>query len=114
MTTAARGDVWRTDFGRPLGRERGFERPAVVVSADRLHQAGAGVAVVVPLSSTRRGSPFHIEVEPSAGSGLMETSYIRCEDVRSVSDRRLVTLLGRVDGVALVQVEAILRRLLGL
>lgn len=86
----------------------------MVVSTDRLHQIDAGVAVVVPLSTTRRGSPLHVEVESAAGAGLAATSYARCEDVRSVSDERLVTRLGRIDGVALMQVEAILRRLLGL
>ncbi|MGI8815165.1 MAG: type II toxin-antitoxin system PemK/MazF family toxin [Pseudonocardia sp.] len=71
---------------RHLDRPRqGCRCPAVVVSADREGNGSrAGLAIVVPMTRTRRGLPSYIEVEPGE-SGLREVSYARCEDAKSVS-----------------------------
>jgi mRNA interferase MazF len=70
-------------------------RPAVVVSADPLNDSPAGVVIVVPCTTTHRGLPSHIEVEPGP-SGLDEVSYVKCEDVKSISEQRLIARLGTV------------------
>jgi mRNA interferase MazF len=93
--SAHRGEVWLVDFGDPIGREQSGRRPAVVVSADPLNESRAGVVIVVPCTTTRRGLPSHIEIEPGQ-SGLDDVSYAKCEDVKSISDQRLVTRLGSV------------------
>ena len=90
-----RGEVWLVDFGEPVDREQAGRRPAVVVSADQLNDSPAGVVIVVPCTTTRRRLPSHVELEPG-DSGLDVVSYAKCEDVKSVSDRRLVRRLGVV------------------
>ena len=64
-----------------------------MVSADPLNAGPAGIVIVVPLTTTQRGLPSHVEIEPG-DSGLDHVSYAKCEDIKSVSDRRLVTRLG--------------------
>ena len=91
--TAHRGEVWLIDFGEPVGSEQAGRRPGVVVSADRLNESPAGIVIVVPCTTTRRELPSHIEIEPG-DSGLDATSYAKCEDVKSISEHRLVTRLG--------------------
>jgi mRNA interferase MazF len=109
--SARRGEVWLVDFGEPVGREQAGRRPAVVVSADQLNDSPAGVVIVVPCTSARRALPSHVEVEPGA-SGLDVVSYAKCEDVESVSDRRLILRLGIVAPDALFEVARALRFLL--
>ncbi|MGQ0623828.1 MAG: type II toxin-antitoxin system PemK/MazF family toxin [Sporichthyaceae bacterium] len=89
-----RGEIWLTDFGTPIGHEQGDRRPAVVMSADRMNASRAGLVIVVPMTTTRRSLPTHIEVE-SGPSGLTETSYAKAEDIKSVSVARLVHRIGR-------------------
>lgn len=108
-----RGDVWLVDLGDPIGREQSGTRPAVVVSADPLNEGPAGVVVVVPCTTTRRGLPLHVEVEPGR-SGLDQTSYARCEDVRSVSERRLVHRLGEIEVEVGEEIRRVLRLVLDL
>jgi mRNA interferase MazF len=110
--TARQGDIWLVDFGEPTGREQAGRRPVVVVSADRLNDSAAGVVIVVPCTTTRRGLPSHVELEPRR-SGLDEVSYAKCEDVKSVSDRRLVAKLGATDDETLFAIARALRFLLG-
>lgn len=110
---ALRAEVWLVDFGEPTGREQGYRRPAVVISVDRLNRSGAELAVVVPVTSARRGLPSHIEIEPGQ-SGLDHTSYAKCEDIKSVSTRRLIHRLGVLPDDCIRQIERALRLILGL
>jgi mRNA interferase MazF len=108
-----RGDVWLVDFGEPVGREQAGRRPALVVSADGLNAGPAGVVIVVPVTTARRGLPSHVELD-SGESGLSEISYAKCEDVKSVSDRRLVTRLGSAEPEVMFAVSRVLTFLLDL
>jgi mRNA interferase MazF len=109
--SAQRGDVWLIDFGDPVGREQAGVRPGLVMSADALNESPAGVVIVVPITTARRGLPSHIEID-SAQSGLDDVSYAKCEDVKSISDHRLRHHLGRVDRTVISRVERVLRFLL--
>jgi mRNA interferase MazF len=111
--SARRGEVWLVDFGDPVGREQSGTRPAVVVSADLLNESRAGVVIVVPTTSTRRGLPSHVEID-SRSSGLEHVSYAKCEDIKSVSEQRLVGRLGVVDDDAAYEIARSLRFLLDL
>lgn len=109
--TPRRGEVWLVDFGDPIGREQSGHRPAIVVSADRLNESRAGVVIVVPATTTHRGLPSHIEIEPD-GSGLDEVSYAKCEDVKSISEQRLIARLGTVTEPVTFDISRALRFLL--
>jgi mRNA interferase MazF len=108
-----RGEVWLVDFGDPVGRDQSGTRPAVVVSADALNESRAGVVVVVPVATAHRGLPSHVEIDRGS-SGLDEVSYAKCEDVKSVSEQRLLGRLGVVDHGAMFQAARALRFLLDL
>ena len=109
--TPHRGEVWLVDFGDPVGHEQSGRRPAVVVSADPLNESRAGIVIVVPTTTTHRGLPSHVEIDPSR-SGLDELSYAKCEDVKSVSVQRLVARLGSVPDTDLFDIGRALRYLL--
>jgi mRNA interferase MazF len=108
-----RGELWLLDFGEPVGHEQSGRRPVVIVSADPLNDSRAGVVIVVPLTTTHRGLPSHIEID-KRGSGLDELSYAKCEDVKSVSEQRLIAQLGAVEEQVMFQIARALRFLLEL
>jgi len=49
--------------------------------------------VVLPITTKDKKVPLHVKLMPSE-SGLKEPSFIKCEDVRSVSIERLSNRLG--------------------
>ena len=112
-TRPRRGDVWLVDFGEPVGHEQGWKRPAVVVSSDHLNDSQASLVIVVPVTSTRWGLPSHVEIE-TGRSGLANTSYAKGEDIKSISQARLVSRYGLASVPAMRQLEVILRTLLEL
>jgi mRNA interferase MazF len=111
--SARRSEVWLIDFGSPVGREQSGSRPAVIVSADSLNDSPAGAVVVVPITTTYRGLPSHVEIDQGS-SGLDEVSYAKCEDVKSVSEQRMIARLGTVSDDVMLQAARALRFLLDL
>lgn len=99
------------DLGEPVGHEAGFRRPALVVSDDPANQHG--MVVLCPIGTAQRSYPTRVEVEPG-NTGLSSTSYVQCEQIRTVSSRRLTRRLGAVDVTSLITVERVLRLLLRL
>lgn len=108
-----RGDVWRVDLDPVRGHEQAGKRPALVISVDALNHSAAELAVVLPITSRDKGIRSHVRV-PAQEGGLDRTSYVKCEDVRSVSVARMETRLGTVRAETLRAVEDRLRLLLGL
>jgi mRNA interferase MazF len=110
----SRGEVWWVNLNPTKGHEQRGIRPALVVSADRLNHGHADLAMVVPITRTARGIPFHVQIDPPEG-GLHERSFLKCEDLRSVSvGERFSNPLGIVSAATLAKVEDILRILLDL
>ena len=110
---ASRGEVWWVDLAPVRGHEPTGRRPGLVVSVDEFNTGPADLVVVAPMTSREKGIPFHVPVQPPEG-GLRETSYVKCEDVRSVAKERLVSPLGRVSRSTMAAVEDRLRILLGI
>ncbi len=108
------------DWDQARGRFRVFpqvmeppESPSHGAYSDALNEGPAGVLVVVPITSTKRDLPSHIEID-DVDSGLDEVSYAKCEDLKSISEKRLVARLGAVESLVLAKIERVLRYLLDL
>ena len=96
------------DLGEPVGHEQGWDRPALVISSDHWNEH-ASTLTVLPLTRTQHGLLTRVEIEPSGINGLHGISYARCEDIRSVSDRRLMHRLGSVPFSDMHRIERVLR-----
>lgn len=102
------------DFSPTRGREQAGRRPALVVSVDPFNLGRSGLVLVVPMTTRERRLPTHVKVAPPEG-GVRATSFLMCENLRSVSVDRLVDpRWGSVSAPVLVAVEERLRLLLGL
>src|SRR5450432_2919555 len=113
MNQASRGDIWLVGLDPTKGREQAGMRPALVVSVDIFNHGAAELVVVIPITSKAKGIPLHVEVTPPEG-GLTMTSFVKSEDVRSISTSRLVRRLCKVSATTIDSVEDRLRILLGL
>lgn len=114
MTSApARGEIWLADLNPVRGREQAGMRPCLVISVDPFTQSPAGLAIVIPMTTRARNIRTHVPITPPEG-GVREVSFVKCEDVRSVSTERLVTRWGLVMPPTLAAIEDRLRILMGL
>jgi mRNA interferase MazF len=99
-----RGEVWQVNISPTVGHEQSGHRPALVVSVDAFNRGPADLVIVVPITSVRKSIPFHIEVQPPE-AGLTMPSFIKCEEIRSVSKARFTRRLGLISDTTLKAVE---------
>ncbi len=111
---ASPDEIWLTDFGEPYPGEPAAHRPALVVGPPTTFGPSFPFVIVVPLTTTIRGLSIHVEIEPTATTGLDETSVAQCELIRSINTRRLVHQLGNVDPDVSDQVTDVIRILLAM
>ena len=105
-----RGDLYWVDWSPARGSEAAGRRPALVV------QRNAGNAaqtypntVVVAVSSQGREVPFHVRVRPNRDNGLRGVSFVKCEQIFTISKERLGGRLGRLRNDELHRVDEGLR-----
>lgn len=96
-----RGELWRFNPDPIVGREQAKVRPCLIISSNQFNSSPADLLIVLPLTSTNRGIPSHIEINCN---GLKNKSYIMCEQIRSVSKLRFYDKLGEVDDRIMEQV----------
>jgi mRNA interferase MazF len=106
-----RSEVWLIDLNPVIGHEQSGVRPVLVISDDLFNHSLAEMVIVVPITSKYKGIPTHVELE---GSYLSQKSYIKTEDIRSVSTKRLIKRIGRVEDKVMKMVEDRIKLLLSL
>lgn len=106
------GDVVDADLGQPVGREAGFPRPVVVVTAQVVLAQAPSVVHVVPLTTTRRGFRSEVEIDPDDRNGVGAPSAAQCQHVRAVATARLTGPIGNVGADTLAQLRETIADLL--
>jgi mRNA interferase MazF len=108
-----RGDIWIVDWSPSRGSEQAGTRPAVVVQTDAANlNPRYPNTIVVTVSTKGRPVPFHLPLRPSDQNGLKVESFIKCEQLLTISKDRLVRRLGSIEADQLKMVTASLRTIL--
>ena len=113
VSQPSRGEVWSVNFDPILGREQAGTRPALVLSVDKFNHGPAELVIVLPITSKDKRQPIHVSVTPPEG-GLRLPSFIKCDDIRSVSKQRFKRFHGTLSARTLAEVEKRMRILLNL
>jgi mRNA interferase MazF len=111
MKQMKRGEIWLVDLNPIIGREQAGTRPALIISADEFNESGLELLIVCPVTSKYKGFPTHVELKAGNG-GLIKDSYIKAEDIRSISTRRFIKKIGKVDTKTMSKIENILQKIL--
>ncbi len=107
------GDLVTVDFGLPIGSEAGFRRPGVILTADVVLRFRPTTVFVVPLTTTRRSFPSHVEIVPDPTNGHRQTSWALVEQLRAVAVERCGAPTGNVGPALTRQLLEILGMITG-
>ncbi len=112
-----RGEIWVVDFNPGRGSEQIGRRPALVLQND----VGNGSprypnTVVLAMSTKGKPVPFHVEIRPNRQNGLGEATYVKCEQILTLSKARLLgrKALGRISPEEMRRVEVAVKLSLAL
>lgn len=81
-----------------VGREQAGRRPALVVAGADYLSAVDTLALMVPITTTDRGWPNHVEV---IGAELEQRSWAMSEQIRTISRQRIVGRAGSASNATL-------------
>jgi mRNA interferase MazF len=95
------------------GHEQGRVRPVLIVSNDIFNHGSVGLVTIVPITTRERPIHAFLRVDPPEG-GLPQTSFIICDQVRTISMERLGKRFGVVSPRTLAEVERRLKFLLAM
>ena len=93
-----KGDIWRINLDPTLGAEIKKTRPCVILNNDMVGKLA--LKVIAPLTDFKEHYslvPWMVIVEPNSENGLTKTSVIDLFQVRSLSQKRLIEKIGKVD-----------------
>jgi mRNA interferase MazF len=90
------------------------ERPALIVSVDVRNRLANDV-IVVPLTTTLRRAPTHVELQAGEG-GILQRSMAKCEQITTLPKQYLLRgpFAGAVSSQTLGQVERALQTAIGI
>jgi mRNA interferase MazF len=113
----SRGEIWEVDWSPGRGAEQIGRRPALIVQNDLgNHSETYPNTIVVAISTKGRDIPLHVFVAKAPGNGLLEDSYVKCEQILTISKGRLVggQAWGRLSAAEMRQVNTAIKRSLDL
>lgn len=117
MTNAGfrRGQVWLVDWSPGRGSEQLGKRPAVIIQTDAAN-SNVRYPNTIVLTVSTKGQPVatHVQIEPDSGNKLRETSWVKCEQVLTISKERLEVHWGSLSETDMARIEAALRLALGM
>ena len=105
-----RGDVVTVAAGGGYG---GKPRPAVILQSDHF-SATASVTLCLFTTDAVNAPLLRIEIAPSSGNGLSETSWLMVDKIVSVRREKLGRRLGRLAAKDILRLDRALTVFLGL
>lgn len=111
-----RGEIYFVDLDPTHGREQSGRRPVLVLSVDEINDLPLVVTVVVGTDGANVQRDYAINVRiPAEESGLKRETVFLCFQVRALDASRFPPEpAGRLESDKLHDVEAAVRRVLGL
>lgn len=106
-----RGELYWLDWSPGRGSEQSGVRSALVIQADAGNSNPRyGLTIVATVSTKGKAHiPTHVELTPIPGNGLTEVSYVKAEQIMTISKDRLRDRLGRITEADMQRVETALR-----
>ncbi len=101
-----RGDVWNVFLDPIKGSEQAGNRPAVIISPESMNEQLETV-IIVPLTTEKKDWPTRVEVNFQNIDG-----QVLCEQIRTVSKKRLTKKLGHLPLKDIIQIKLVLKQML--
>lgn len=100
-----RGDIYYADLRPVVGSEQGGTRPVLIIQNDTGNRHSPTViAAAITSRQGKKPLPTHVRLEESS-HGLEQDSTVLLEQVRTLDRTRLRGYIGRVDEVAMEDVD---------
>lgn len=91
------GEIWMADLNPVIGSEQQGIRPVVVISGNAMNN-NLDISIVCPLTKVVKNYAGCLVIKKDQLNGLETDSEVITFQVRTISQNRLMTRLGRITG----------------
>ena len=110
-----RGQLYWVDWNPARGSEQAGRRPGVIIQNNPFNSNERYTnTIVLALTTKGRAILTHVEIAPDQNNGLLQTSYVKCERIVTVSRDRLSGFIGTLSENQMLQVGIALKLVLDL
>lgn len=110
-----RGEIYWVDWSPGRSSEQAGRRPALVIQENPASaNPNYPLTIIAAVSTKGRAIPSHVEIQPSQRNGLSAISYVKCEQVQTISKSRILHRVGELATDDIERVGAALKTVLGL
>ncbi|MFP4402428.1 MAG: type II toxin-antitoxin system PemK/MazF family toxin [Candidatus Nanoarchaeia archaeon] len=110
-----RGEIWLIDWNPSRGSEQSGLRPSVIIQNDYGNSNDKFPNTIITTISTKgRNIPFHIQLTPNNSNRLTQVSFIKTEQILTISKERLIKKLGTITSEELKAVNEGIKILLNI
>jgi len=106
MINPLRGEIWLIDWSPARGSEQQGKRPSLILQTNKGNlNSNYPNTIVATISTKGREIPFHIGILPDTINNLSSFSYVKCEQILTISKQRLLKKIGSINTHTLKEVE---------
>ena len=112
-----RGEIWLTDLDPTIGHEQAKIRPCLIISDNTFNNGPMELIVILPITPIPRTFIWFVPIclEKNPESGLLKNSYVMCNQIRTISKKRIKgKCLGIIQPELLNEIEYRIKILLSL
>lgn len=102
MKAIQQGSIVNVNLDPIKGREQRGTWPTVIISSNGFH--ASQLCIVCPLTTTLHKFVGDVILTPTKENGLKKVSEVLCGHVRSVSQKRITSVCGRVTDLELQEI----------
>ena len=109
-----KSEIWLINLDPAVGAEIKKTRPAIIVSEDSI--GILPLRVIVPLTDWKEHyeiAPWMVRIDPDTTNGLGKPSAADAFQIRSVSQARFISRIGRISTVHLQEVLKAIQTVIG-
>jgi mRNA interferase MazF len=109
-----KSEIWLINLDPTVGAEIKKTRPAIIVSEDSI--GILPLRVIVPLTDWKEHyeiAPWMVRIDPDTTNGLGKPSAADAFQIRSVSQARFISRIGRISTVHLQEVLKAIQTVIG-
>src|SRR5207244_5370720 len=105
-----RGEIWDVNWSPGRGAEQQGMRPALIIQNDRGNASSTyPLTIVASMSRTERELPLHVRIAPSEENGLTDLTDVKCEQIMTIENSRLIRRRGVLTSKELGPVDIALK-----
>lgn len=104
-------EIWLADLNPVKGSEQKGVRPVVVVSGNAMNDH-LGIAIVCPLSTKIKHYAGCLVIEKDVVNGLTQDSEVITFQIRTISQVRLISIIGEITKAQLEEIKKGLQEIL--